>query len=129
RVGQILPRAGDARDHRLPSELAVGAHLAGDAGHFSREAAQLIHHRVDRFLGLQDLAPDVDGDLLRQVAVGDGDGHVRDVADLRGQVAGHLVDRFGELLPHARDALDLRLAAELAFGADLPGDTRDLRGE
>jgi hypothetical protein len=55
------------------------------------------------------------GDLLREVAVRDGDGDVGDVADLRRQVAGHLVDRLGQVLPHARHALDLRLAAELAL--------------
>ena len=31
--------------------------------------------------------------------------------------------------PGAGDALDLRLAAEPAFGADLAGDARDLGGE
>ena len=52
--------------------------------------SQLIDHRVDGVLQLQDLAADVDGDLLRQVAVGDGDRDLGDVAHLRGQVAGHL---------------------------------------
>ena len=129
RVGEVLPRAGDAGHDRLAAELAVGADLAGDARHFGGEAAQLIDHRVDGFLELQDLAADVDGDLLGQVAVGDGDRHVGDVADLRGQVAGHLVDRLGQLLPDAGHALDLRLAAELAFGADLARDARHFRRE
>ena len=90
---------------------------------------QLIHHRVDGVLQLQDLALDVDGDLLGQVAVGDGGGHVGDVAHLGGQVAGHRVDGVGQVLPGAGDALDLGLAAELAFGADLAGHARHFRRE
>ena len=45
------------------------------------------------------------------------------------QVAGHLIDRISQVLPHARDALDLSLAAELALSAHLARDTRDLRGK
>ena len=72
---------------RLAAELALGADLARDARHLRGERAQLVDHRVDGFLELQDLAAHVDGDLLRQVAVGDRDRHVGDVAHLRGQVA------------------------------------------
>ena len=35
-VGEVLPGAGDAFDVRLAAELALGADLAGDAGHFAR---------------------------------------------------------------------------------------------
>ena len=80
----------DAGHLGLAAELAFGADLARHARHFGGERAQLIDHRVDGVLELQDLAAHVDGDLLRQVAVGDGDGDLGDVADLRGQVAGHL---------------------------------------
>ena len=80
----------DAGHFGLAAELAFGADLARHARHFRRERSQLIDHRVDGVLELQDLAADVDGDLLRQVAVGDGDRHFGDVADLRGQVDGHL---------------------------------------
>ena len=129
RVGQILPGAGDAGHDRLAAELAVGADFAGDAGHFRSERAQLIDHRVDGFLELQNLAAHVDRDLLRQVAVGDRDRHLGDVAHLGGEVRRHRVDALGEVLPHAGHAADLRLAAELAFGADLAGDARHFRGE
>ena len=64
RVGQVLPRAGDAGHDRLAAELAVGADLARDARDFRGERAQLVDHRVDGFLELQDLAADVDRDLL-----------------------------------------------------------------
>src|SRR6478735_8008037 len=49
-------------------------------------------------------AANVDGDFLGEVAVRHRDGDVGDVADLRGEVAGHLVDRLGELFPHTRHA-------------------------
>ena len=129
RVGEILPGARHARHHRLAAEAPVGADLARHARHFRGERPELIHHRVDGFLELQNLAAHIDGDLLGKVAVGHGDGHVGDVADLRREVAGHLVDGLGEFLPHARDALDLRLAAELALGADFARHARHFRGE
>ena len=85
-VGQVLPRAGDAADLGLAAELALGADLLRDARHLRGEGAELIDHDVDRALQLEDLALGVDGDLLRQVAVGDGGRDVGDVA--------HLVVRF-----------------------------------
>ena len=47
--------------------------------------------------------------------------HLGDVAHLAGQVRGHGVHVVGEVLPRAADARHLRLAAELAFGADFAG--------
>ena len=128
-VGQVLPRAGDALHLGLAAELAFGADLAGHARHFGGERAELIHHRVDGVLELEDLALHVDGDLLRQVAVGDGLGHVGDVADLAGEVAGHEVHVVGEVLPRAGDAGHVGLAAELAFGADFARHARHFGGE
>ena len=77
---------GDARHLRLAAQLAVGAHLARHPRHLRGERVELVHHRVDRVLQLQDLALDIDGDLLRQVAVGHGRGHLGDVAHLVGEV-------------------------------------------
>ena len=82
---------------------------------------ELIDHRVDRVLQLQNFAAHVDRDLLRQVAVGHGRGHFGDVADLGRQVRGHEVDVVGQVLPGAGHAGHLRLAAQLAFGADFAG--------
>ena len=129
RVGQVLPRAGDAGHDRLAAELAVGADLARDARDLRGERAQLVDHRVDGFLQLQDLAADVDRDLLGQVAVGHRDRDLGDVAHLRRQVARHQVDAVGQVLPDAADVLHLRLAAELAVGADLARDARHLGRE
>ena len=128
-VGEVLPRAGDAAHVGLTAELAFGADLARDARHLGGEGVELVHHDVDGVLQLEDLALHVDGDLLRQVAVGDGGGHLGDVAHLAGEVAGHQVHVVGEVLPHAGDALHVGLAAELALGADLAGDARHLGGE
>ena len=93
------------------------------------EGAELIDHRVDGVLQLENFAADVDGDFAREVAVGDGGGDFGDVADLVGQVAGHGVDAVGEILPGAGDAAHVGLAAQLAFGADFAGDARHFGGE
>ena len=128
-LGQVLPDAGDAGHHGLAAQLAVGAHLAGHAGDLRGERPELVHHRVDRVLELEELAPDVDGDLLGQVAVGDGDRHIGDVADLAGEVGGHAVDALGQVLPGAADPLDVGLAAQLALRAHLAGHAGHFRGE
>ena len=128
-VGEVLPGAGDALDLGLAAELAFGADLLGDAGHLGGEGAQLIHHRVDGALELEDLAPGLDGDLLREVAVGHRRRDEGDVADLGREITGQQVDVVGEVLPGAGDALDLGLPAELALGADLAGHAGHLGGD
>src|SRR5205085_613836 len=106
-------------DLGLTAELALGADLAGDAGDLARERGELVDHGVDGVLELEDLALDVDRDLLAEVAGGDGGGDGGDVAHLAGEVRGHEVDVVRAVLPRARHAPDVRLAAELALGADL----------
>ena len=93
------------------------------------ERPQRVGHRVDRVGERRDLALGLDGDLLGEVAVGDGGRDVGDLAHLVGQVRRHDVHRLGEVAPRAADALDLGLAAEDALGADLAGDAGDLVGE
>src|SRR5205823_10052494 len=109
-------------DVGLASELAFRTDFTRDASHFRGERVQLIDHRVDGVLQLQDLALHVDGDLLRQIAVGDCGGDERDVAHLAGQVRGHEVHVVGQILPHAADVAHVRLAAQPSFGADLASD-------
>src|SRR5205823_5281134 len=128
-VGQVFPYAGHARHHGLAAQLALRTHLAGHARHFRGERPQLVHHRVDGVLELEEFAADVHGDLLRQVAVGDGGGHVGDVAHLAGEVGGHAVDVVGEVFPHAGDTGHGRLAAQLALRAHLAGDAGHFAGE
>ena len=128
-VGQILPGAADALDFGLAAELAFGADFSRDARHFGSEGIELVHHRVDGVLELQDFALDHDGDLLGQVAGRNGGRDLGDVAHLAGQIVGHEVDVVGQVLPGAAYAAHLRLAAELAFGADFAGHARNLGGE
>ena len=128
-VGEVLPRTADARHLRLTAELALGADFARHASHLARERVQLVDHGVDRVLEREDLALHVHGDLLRQVALGDGGRHVGDVADLAGEVRRHEVHVVGEILPRAGDAAHLRLTAELAFRADFAGHAGHLARE
>src|SRR5205807_1639240 len=78
-VGEVFPGAGDAAHVGLAAELAFGADFAGHAGHFGRERAELIDHRIDRVLELQNFALHIDRDLARQVASLHGFGYVGDV--------------------------------------------------
>ena len=128
-VGQVFPGAGDAGNHGLAAELALGADFAGDAGDFGGKAAQLVHHSVDGVFELEDFTADIDGDFLGQIAVGDGDGHVGNVSDLSGEIAGHRIHVVGQILPGSGDAGNHGLAAELALGADLAGDAGDFGGK
>ena len=77
----------DALHLRLAAELALGADFARHARHFAAKAFELVDHRVDGVLQLEDLALHVDGDLLREVALRDRGGHLGDVAHLAGEVA------------------------------------------
>src|SRR4029079_898972 len=104
-VGQVLPGTRDTGDFRLATQLPFGADLTGHAGHFRGERAELVHHRVDRVLELEDFALHVDGDLLGEIALGHRGGDLGDVPDLGRQVARHRVDVVGEVLPRAGHAL------------------------
>src|SRR5262249_33790653 len=95
-VGKVLPRTGDAADVRLAAALVFRRGFSRLAADFRGEAVQLVHHRVDGVLELEDLAFDVDRDLARQVAVGDGDRDFRDVSNLAREVRRHRVDVVGE---------------------------------
>jgi hypothetical protein len=112
-----------------PTQPSFRADLARHARHFAGERVELIDHRVDGLFEEQDFSTDVDRDLLREVAAGNGRRHFRDVADLRRQVAGHEVDVVGEVLPRTGHTGHLRLATELAVGADLACHARDFRSE
>ena len=65
--------------------------------------------------------------LRRQIAVRDRRGHLRDVADLAVRLPAMEFTRFGQILPGAGDAVHIRLAAELAFGADFARHARHFR--
>src|SRR5256885_10142697 len=52
------------------------------------EGAKLVHHRIDGVFEFEDFAFDIDGDFLREVAVGHGGGDRGNVVHLGGEVAG-----------------------------------------
>ena len=128
-VGEVLPDAADLRRLRLPAELAFDSDLARDSRDLARERVELVDHRVDGVLQLEELALHVDRDLLAQVAVRDRGRDLGDVSHLTGQVAGHQVDVVGEVLPDTADLdRDRGGLTELALGADLarnPGHLGD----
>src|SRR5207302_1001256 len=112
-VGQVLPRPAYASDLGLATELPLGPHLAGDTSHFRREGIQLVDHRVNGLLELQEFALHLDGDFLGKVAFGDGRRDVRDVAHLVCKVRGHGVYVIRQVLPYTGDALDSDVPPEL----------------
>ncbi len=128
-VSEVLPGAGDAGDGGLAAQLALGAHFARHASDFGGEGIELVHHHVDRVLQFQNFAFDVHRDFAREVAAGDGGGHVGDVADLRREIVRHQVDVVGEVLPGAGDAGDGGLATEFAFGTHFAGHASDFGRE
>src|SRR5262249_46579544 len=93
--------------------------LTSHAGDFRGKCRELIDHRVDGLLELQDLPFDVDGDFAVQVATRDGRRYVGNVADLSSEVRGHRVDVVGRVLPGDGHAGHCRLAAKLAVRSHL----------
>ena len=129
RFREVAPRTGHAAHVGLSSQFAFRADLTGHASHFARECIQLIHHRVDGVLQLQNLAANFHGDGSRQVAARHGRRDFGDIANLIGQVRRHGIDGIRQVLPHAADAFHHRLTAELSFGADLARHARHFAGE
>src|SRR5205085_1454857 len=121
-VGQVLPGSRDPFDLRLAAQVALRTDLTGDARDLRGKRVQLIDHDVDRVFQLADLAADLDGDLLGQIALGDGGCDLRDVAHVGGQIARHVIDVVGQVLPDTNHACDLRLAAEASLGPHFAGD-------
>src|SRR5205085_1873220 len=128
-VGEVLPDPAYTFDLCLASQLAFGAYLAGHTGDLVGEPVQLVDHHVDGLFQLQDLAPDVDGDLLAEVAVCYSCRDLGDVARPEGRGARHDVDVVGEVLPDPAHIFDLSLPAQLAFGAHFAGHARYFGGE
>jgi hypothetical protein len=128
-LGEVLPRAGGAGHARLAAELAFHTHLARHRGHLVGEGGERVDHRVDGFRELRDLALGLERQLAPQLAVGHRGHHARDAAHLAGEVGRHRVHVVGEVFPHARHALHLGLAAELAFGAHLARHAGHFGGE
>src|SRR5207237_1240318 len=128
-VRKVFPSAGNTAHVRLAAQFSFGADFAGDTRHLGSKGAELVHHRVNGVLELEDFAFDIDGDFLREVAVGDSSGDGSDIADLAGEVPGHGIDRVGEVFPGAGDPFDIGLSAEFSFGADFARNAGHFSGE
>src|SRR2546425_1044038 len=126
-VGQVFPGAGGTRHVRLAAQSAFHAHLPGHGSDLIGKDGEGINQVVDGVSDLYNLAADVHGDLLREVAIRDRGGHLGYVSDLIGQIPRHGIDVVGQVLPGTGYALHLRLAAQLAVGADLARHARHLR--
>ncbi|KAI3479879.1 hypothetical protein L1887_58027 [Cichorium endivia] len=128
-LGEHLPLTLDVVDLGLTAEATFCADLDRDADDLVGERLELTHHVVDGELEVEDLALDVDVDELGEYTLGDTLCNTCDLSHLRGEVVGHLVDVFGEVLPGALDVGDVRLTAELAVGSDLHGHANDFGGK
>ena len=92
----VLPDAGDALDLGLAAEAAsVPTSRATATSAANERSWSTIVLTV--LLHLQHLAADVDGDLLREVALGDRRRHLGDVPHLTGQVVRERVDVLGQV--------------------------------
>src|SRR6185436_953954 len=108
---------------RLPTKFSFGTDFARHAGHFRGERAELVHHRIDDVLDLENFTTRFHRDLLGQVTVRNGRRNLRNVTELNRQVRCHEVHVVREILPHTGHTFDLRLATELAFRTDLARHT------
>ena len=105
----------------MAAEFPFGTHFAGHASYFRGERTELIDHRIDGVLELQNFALHVHGDLLGKVAGSHGFGHVGNIAHLGRQVAGHEVHGVGQVFPGSSNPLHFSLPTEFSFGTDFAG--------
>ncbi len=131
--GEVLPRPRNALDLRLTAELSFGADFSSDARHLVGERRQLIDHGVDRRpdaaeLALDRLAFHFQGHLLRQVAVGHGHDHARDLVGGANQVVHHRVDRVDFLLPRPTHRADAGALGQPPFASDEAPDAYEFLG-
>lgn len=124
-LGEVPPGTLDVVDGGLASETAFGADLSRNLGDLARELLQLVNHRVDCGLELEDLTSAVGLNLLREVSLRDGSGDGDDVAHLCGEIVGHGVDVDGEVVPHALHSPDIGLTTQYTFRAHISSNTCD----
>src|SRR6185503_6848238 len=97
-VGQIPPDSRGAGHTRLAAQFAFNSDFARDRGYLIGKGGQRIDHAVDGVGQLGDFTFGFEHELALQIAVGDGGDDLGDAAHLRGEVGGHEVDTFGEVL-------------------------------
>ena len=94
-----------------------------------RGHAQVGNHRVEIVLEIGDFAARIHLNRTRQIALGHSGRNFRDRAHLRGQSGREQVHVAGQILPSARCAGHVGLAAEPAIHADFARHVGDLLGE
>src|SRR5580698_4998567 len=104
RVGEILPRSGDAGDLCLAAQFSVRADFTRDARYLSREHAKLLNHGVYDGGRTQEFAfewPSINVQLygLRQIAFRHGRDSARDFRRWAQQIIDERVDRYFHLSP------------------------------
>src|SRR5205807_9279563 len=117
RVSKGLPGACHSRTVRVATQPYLCTNFTGHARHFAGEPIQLIYHRVESFLELQDFAADIYCDLPRKVATRNRSCDFCNVSHLTRQVAGHEVHVIGEIFPSTAHTGHLRLPTKLTVGA------------
>src|SRR5262249_13692218 len=125
----IHPYTRDTYHARLAPEFALSAYLVGYACYFEGERIELIHHRVDGVLQVENFALHFDGDLPGEIAIGDRDGKRVVMANLGRYIGGHEIDVVGQVLPGAGNAFHAGLAPELTFSSHFTRHARYFEGE
>ena len=90
---------------------------------------QVANHLIDVVFELLNLAARLNCNRPGEVPLGNRGGNVGDGAHLSGQVGGQLINVVGQVFPGAGGARHVRLAAQSAFHAHLPGHGGDLLGK
>ena len=114
---------------RLTAKLAVGTDFASHARHFGGERVELVHHRVDGVLQLENFALHVHRDFARQVAARHGCRHFGDVSHLAVRLPAMEFTESVKILPRSRDTGHVGLTAEPPFGSNFARHARHFRGE
>ena len=90
---------------------------------------QVANHLIDVVFELLNLAARLNCNRPCEVPLGNRGGNVGDGTHLSGQVGGQLIDVVGQVFPGAGGTRHVRLAAQSAFHAHLPGHGSDLIGK
>ncbi len=120
-IGYLAPQAGGIGDSGLTPQLTFSSHFTRHARYFGSERIELIHHRVDGVLQVEDFALYGDSDLSRQVALCNRSGDFGDIPHLPCEILSHQVHIAGEIHPYTRDTYHARLAPQFALSAHLVG--------
>ena len=119
-VALPLQHAGEASQVGLEPVL-LGVAVGGEP--------QVVDHGVDVVFELGHFAAGLHLNRTREVALGHGGRYFGDGANLVGQVVGEQIHVTGKVLPRARRAGHVGLAAQPAFDADFAGDGGHLVGK